>query len=442
MFRGFAVLAAFSLACAGLQSAYSGLYPSNAGALPQVAGLSGGGAGIVMADSNDAERKKLESQQAAAKQREAELSRQLEGVKSELANLTIALERTKSAIPVAQTKLSAATTKLGQARRHHEMIQASLKVAQSQKARLQQEIAAGEAAIEKSEVAIGQIAREAYRGGKLGNSPWSLLLEADSLEDLATRVQVAQTAAQSQNRVIQAAQEATSANINAKTRQEAVTVRIGELEVEAQAAVQAANQAKIEQENQLKEIKSLQAQQVNQKNQLDARKSDFEQDIREQQAAQAEAARKIAEMVAASRNGPSRTVTGGIFGAPLSTLNRTSPYGYRLHPILHRRILHAGTDFGIACGTPIFAAQSGTVRLDQNGIGGNVIFLNHGMINGVSWQTAYAHLSAYRVSPGQQVAKGQVIGLVGSTGRSTGCHLHFEVWKNGSTIDSYAALMG
>ena len=81
------------------------------------------------------------------------------------------------------------------------------------------------------------------------------------------------------------------------------------------------------------------------------------------------------------------------------------------------------------CGTPIAAAKSGTVAgvgwLDS--MGGNMVYLNHGG----GYQTRYAHMSGFAVSYGQHVNKGQIIGYVGTTGASTGCHLHYEVLLNG-----------
>ena len=64
-----------------------------------------------------------------------------------------------------------------------------------------------------------------------------------------------------------------------------------------------------------------------------------------------------------------------------------------------------------------------------------MVYINHGYVNGASWQTGFAHYSSVAVSVGQYVQAGDVIGYTGSTGWSTGCHMHFEVWKNGSTIN-------
>jgi murein DD-endopeptidase MepM/ murein hydrolase activator NlpD len=114
----------------------------------------------------------------------------------------------------------------------------------------------------------------------------------------------------------------------------------------------------------------------------------------------------------------------------------TSSYGMRLHPVYRRWSLHDGTDFGAACGTPIRAAASGTVvEAYSHSAYGNRVIVDHGYQRGVGLATAYNHLSSFSTYPGQRVQRGEVIGYVGSTGYSTGCHLHFMVFENGSTVN-------
>ncbi len=110
---------------------------------------------------------------------------------------------------------------------------------------------------------------------------------------------------------------------------------------------------------------------------------------------------------------------------------QTSGFGYRYHPILHRRKLHTGVDFGVKTGTPIRAAAGGTVLLASYSRGyGNCVIIDHG--GGTT--TLYGHCSALLVSEGQSVKQGQTIARVGSTGMSTGPHLHFEVRRNGTPV--------
>ncbi|MFC3096596.1 M23 family metallopeptidase [Alteraurantiacibacter palmitatis] len=110
----------------------------------------------------------------------------------------------------------------------------------------------------------------------------------------------------------------------------------------------------------------------------------------------------------------------------------TSRYGMRRHPILGYRRMHAGLDFRAAHGTPIYAVTDGRVTFaGRNGGHGNFVRLAHS--GGLG--TGYAHMSRIAVSHGQQVRRGQVIGYVGSTGLSTGPHLHYEMYRNGQAID-------
>ena len=110
----------------------------------------------------------------------------------------------------------------------------------------------------------------------------------------------------------------------------------------------------------------------------------------------------------------------------------TSPFGWRIHPILGYKKFHTGIDIGVGYGVPIHSAGAGTViYATWMGGYGNVIIVDHG--NGLS--TLYAHQSSLAVGNGARVARGQTIGYVGSTGFSTGPHLHFEVRVNGNPVD-------
>lgn len=123
--------------------------------------------------------------------------------------------------------------------------------------------------------------------------------------------------------------------------------------------------------------------------------------------------------------------TQGLMGRPVGG-SITSGFGIRRHPILGFRRMHSGVDFGARYGSPVYAATDGSVAYaGRKGGYGNFIKVNHsgGLASG------YAHLSRYAVSPGQRVRRGQIIGYVGSTGFSTGPHLHYELYRGGRPIN-------
>lgn len=141
-----------------------------------------------------------------------------------------------------------------------------------------------------------------------------------------------------------------------------------------------------------------------------------------------------------ARSMPKRTNVS-VDSAPRSGANYTwpvpgyygisSPYGYRTHPILGYSKFHSGVDIPAPTGTPVVAAKSGVVIMATCMSGyGNVVMIDHG-----DTVTVYAHNSAFNVSAGQQVSAGDVVCFIGSTGLSTGPHLHFEVRVNGSTVN-------
>ena len=129
---------------------------------------------------------------------------------------------------------------------------------------------------------------------------------------------------------------------------------------------------------------------------------------------------------------------GELFILPISASFRwSSPYGWRADPFTGVRSFHTGTDMACPEGTPILAAMSGKIsEVGNNRTYGNYIIINHG--NG--YQTVYAHMSKTIAKKGQWVTQGSKIGLVGSTGYSTGPHLHFMVYKNGNRIDPMTVL--
>ena len=126
-------------------------------------------------------------------------------------------------------------------------------------------------------------------------------------------------------------------------------------------------------------------------------------------------------------------------GGPPADGPITSRFGMRKHPVLGIWKLHDGLDIGAPCGAPVRAALPGTVvRVERHVAYGNRVIVDHGSGN----RTGYAHLSAVNVSVGQGVGDGQQLGRVGTTGWSTGCHLHLMAWSGGSIVDPSPLLSG
>ncbi|GGO95745.1 peptidoglycan DD-metalloendopeptidase family protein [Wenjunlia tyrosinilytica] len=114
----------------------------------------------------------------------------------------------------------------------------------------------------------------------------------------------------------------------------------------------------------------------------------------------------------------------------------TSPFGNRVHPVTGKLKLHTGTDFGAVEGSSVLAAREGTVvSAGWNDAYGNRVVIDHGTIDGRHIETTYNHMSALKVRQGERVSAGTVVGAVGTTGLSTGPHLHFEVRADGQYVD-------
>jgi len=144
---------------------------------------------------------------------------------------------------------------------------------------------------------------------------------------------------------------------------------------------------------------------------------------------------KLKQLLSAQSAGSiTRAASAGTLGPPLAVMIKSSPFGYRVSPITGGvGEFHRGQDFAAQCGTQVFASASGTVTFSgwHPFGGGNRVVIDHG--NGL--ETTYNHLSSSSVRVGQKVNRGDVVALSGTTGASTGCHLHFEVMVDGEVVD-------
>ncbi len=247
-----------------------------------------------------------------------------------------------------------------------------------------------------------------------------ILIHADSFSDFLTRLSLVNEIAEYDNKKLEELQEYAAEVEAIKKELEAENDRLMALKKEADG-----------------QMSVLKAKQAESQRLIDSIKSDiatFEKALRAQEAAEAAAREEIRRLT----QGSTGSYTGGQFAWPSTSTYITSPYGTRIHPVTGKLKTHTGLDIGAGMGTNIFAAADGTVLVSgwNSGGYGNYVVIDHG--GGLT--TLYAHCSSLLVSAGQRVSRGQVIAKVGSTGVSTGPHLHFEVLKNGAHTDPYAYL--
>ena len=178
-------------------------------------------------------------------------------------------------------------------------------------------------------------------------------------------------------------------------------------------------------------------------NDMDTYSKEIEELLKAQKDAEDLIEKKIAQLkaqqaaAAAGGGGYYGSVTGsGNFAWPCACTYITSAVGYRYHPISGQWKYHSGMDIGCQYGDAVWASDGGTVVIaGVNGGYGNCVMIDHGYVNGDNYYTLYGHLSSIGVSVGQSVSQGQYIGAVGSTGVSTGPHLHFEIRNSSGPTD-------
>lgn len=195
---------------------------------------------------------------------------------------------------------------------------------------------------------------------------------------------------------------------------------------------------KVELEAQRKELQSQKAELDTQNYQMKAQQTAqaaIESDELNYEAVKKEIQKLIA---AAASSKPQLSFTG--FACPLKSYTRvSSEYGWRKNPVSGVNRLHAGIDLAAPGGTPIYAAASGYVQVAgwSSGGYGNYVIIYHGsMSDGNAYSTLYGHMRSVATSAGKYVKQGELIGYVGSTGNSTGNHLHLEVWKGGKKANA------
>lgn len=402
----------------------------------------------------ESQRRRTAAEQRAVNETLERLEHELADTSAELRQAMADLEGIKVAIGIATEELRLAEERLAQLQREAAIIAERLEAAEAEEASITEQIEADTARADDIRIAIGRMARDAYRG-EMATSSLSAILDAENTDDLAEQSALAATALRTQTQALRDLEQINGVNRNRQARLVAVREVIAELKAEVDAKVAEADQARIEAEEHKAELDALEAEQQAKAAFLDSKREELLEEQREYEAQQAalasrlkdlldrqEAERRRQEEERRRQEGSSGGSSGGTsHSRPLSypvppPVVITSQYGWRLHPVLGIWRLHAGTDFRAYCGNPIIAARGGTVQwATYLGGYGNQVMLNHGYNNGKSLLTSYSHLSSFAVSPGQSVNRGQVIGYSGNTGTSTACHLHFEVYVGGSTVN-------
>lgn len=275
---------------------------------------------------------------------------------------------------------------------------------------------------------------------------WSVVLQANDFSDLLDRWAMAREIRNADINRIRQMDEAAKAVEQAKSELE--TEKAG---LEAMKAELAASQEELEGKRQEadKLLKDLLATGAEYEALLDKAEQNVEElldKISEKEAEYDEAKDREYQAWLATSEPPKYTApsySGGTAGAPNTVGNVTwlvpvnytyfsSPYGYRVHPVYGDWRFHSGVDLAAASGTPIIASRGGRVKIaTYDWSAGYYVGIDH--LDG--FETKYMHMTHYVVSEGEYVAPGQVIGYVGSTGTSTGPHLHFSVYYNGSSVN-------
>ena len=276
-------------------------------------------------------------------------------------------------------------------------------------------------------------------------SYWSVLFEANSFSDLLDRFNMVQEIAAADKRRLEqldaAAKEVAAAKESLETEKIALEetktelavtqAQLAEKRTEADALLADLVAKGMEYEDLMEESEDEQAQLAkeiaNKKDEYDKAK------YQEWLATSEPPAYTPAAPSAGSGGSTSSSTVGGIsWKVPISYTAFTSKYGWRIHPISGTKKFHYGVDLAAPTGTPIYATRSGTVDTATYGSSaGYYVQINHGD----GYKSIYMHMTHYIVKPGQYVTQGQVIGYCGSTGGSTGPHLHFGISYNGNYVN-------
>ena len=412
--------------------------------------------------SADGSKEDKAAEKAEVDQKLEDIRISLGGVSDELADTYMALAETELAIPQAQQELEDAQDELAAAQAENERIGDRLTAAEAEEDELTGAVETGQAEVDSSDEELAEVALSAYKGGGMPN-PSSIYVGGQSPQETVDRSMNYQLTMASQGNRLDTLRSDQAVTENSANRLTAVREEIDDLKVEAEEAVDRTTAAEDAAADAKAELDALYATQQSQRDDLEAKKAQYEEDEanletrsstldeeiaelarqereREERArqerAEAQAQKNSSGGSSGSDSSSSRSAdTGGGWVYPVDA-RLNSNFGWRYHPIYNTRKLHAGVDFPVACGVPVGATHSGRVIAhDYTNGGGRKMILSHGIHNGKLVTSSYHHLQSYGPPVGTQVSAGDSIGRVGTSGSSTGCHLHFEIQEDGNSVD-------
>jgi murein DD-endopeptidase MepM/ murein hydrolase activator NlpD len=365
---------------------------------------------------------------------------------SQLRHAIAALGAARHRLHAARVHLTEVRSELAAARVLDRQMQAKLEAAQERLTQARVDLAEGRARIDEQRRLLGQIVASSYENGDPSLMGLSMVLTTQNPTELTgqlnsvhnvmdkqgvvlDRLEAAKTLLVVQEHEVAAAKAETARQRRAAA---ANLQRMQGLETQAEAAEASVHKLVDARAKARRQAQRAKRSDLAQLRQLQRQRNHIEAVLRRR----AEAARRRAERAGRSVGDGGPHHSNGFLDYPVVG-PVTSPFGWRIHPIFGYRSLHDGVDFGVACGTPIRAAAAGTVvqRYFQTAWGNRVI-IDHGFHRGVGLATITNHMEAPAiVAPGQHVHRGQIVGYVGTTGWSTGCHLHFTVMQNGTPVN-------
>jgi murein DD-endopeptidase MepM/ murein hydrolase activator NlpD len=382
----------------------------------------------------------------------ASLSTAMEGTSGDLAKALLALQRTKAALPGALKALSAADVAQAVADSDNRTLATALAVAKANEAKATDDLRQNARASQSVRDQLGNLVRNDYQQG--GVSGLSIALEATSPEDFTDRLVMLDTVLQVRRATLRGLDTVRAQGLAGQSHLLAVRRRVAALKIEAEASLARATTARKTAATAKNKLDLLYAAQAEYEATVAARKASeitnltklqAESDsLMRQLAARAQAARDAAArqagggaLQAAPRGGQQLNNGGGFLSYPLIA-PVSSEFGMRFDPVMRVWRLHAGIDFAANCGSGVYAAAAGDVIMTTpeslSGGYGNRLIIDHGLQNGVDLTTTYNHLTRFVVTSGH-VARGQLVAISGTTGFSTGCHLHFETREDGTPVN-------